>query len=157
MLNKVSFLILSVVISFNSFAGTINQKEENKKMPVSLTAIGIKITEPFTSRGIAHFKVLNKTDQDIEITKITSAEARYIDFYTTTKNDFGAEQVKRTKNVFIKADEETLFDDEGVKVMMTGLKKKYLPGDEVVLKINYKHNGIDNFTVLPIKVYPDYK
>ena len=153
MLNRIIFLFFAILVSFNSFA--LTQAEFNKTIPIEVKPIALKIREPFTSLAIAHLKIVNKTDTDIEIKKVTSDQARHVDFYKTYENDFGAQQVKRTKNIFIKANKTTLFNDGEIKIMLTGLEKKYLPGDEVLLKfylVDY-NRPINAY----IKVHPSYK
>lgn len=148
MLNKI-FIILAMFFSLNSYA--IKQPGDlyKKNTQIELIPQSLHIREPFTALAIAHFEVKNNTNNVAKIKKLTSDQARHVDIYKKTVNDFGAEQLKRAKKIAIEANKITAFDNKEYQVLLTGLKRKYEVGEEVELIIEFEELG-EFTTYLPV-------
>lgn len=121
---------------------------------VKIEPLYVKIREPFTALAIASLKIKNETDRDLKIKKIYSPQARHIGVYHSSINEFGAEQIKRAKNIYIPANKTTKFAEKEYKIMLTGLKRKYEVGEEIDLTIEFE--GLGKYqTYLP--VHANYK
>lgn len=145
-------LAFTLLFSLNSFAESHSMRGE--ELQIILTPEALKIREPFTALATAYLKVENKTPFSIKIKKITSNQARHVDIYQRYINDFGAEQMKRAKNVKIVAEKTTEFKNNEFQIMLTGLKRKYEVGEEVELIIEFEKHG--KFTTY-LPVHANYK
>tara|TARA_Y100001960_G_scaffold331444_1_gene428453 strand:- start:2018 stop:2479 length:462 start_codon:yes stop_codon:yes gene_type:complete len=148
MLNKF-FTILAVFFSLNSVALDQPGDLYKKNTQIELIPDSLHIREPFTALAIAHLDVKNNTDRVAKIKKLTSDQARHVDIYKKTINEFGAEQLKRAKQIAIEPNNTTAFDNKTYQILFTGLKRKYEVGDEIELVIDFEDLGTFT-TYLPV-------
>lgn len=144
MLNRFLIILLAVFVSMSSFAMQTNEQPELVIKPLSA-----KITEPFTALAIAHLQITNNTKEPLKIKKITSKQARHVDIYKKSVNSFGAEQFKRTKGVLIPAGKTTEFNNGDLQIRITGLKRKYMPDEEIDLSFEFDLLDKAYITYLP--------
>ena len=140
MLNKVLFL-LALTLGFNSINANAEIDPTDIKDQVTVIAHLVQIKKPFVSLGIVTLDIKNKTKFDILIKSITSPEAHHAGIYSKYKNEAGANNVKRQKDVFIRAESTTEFAKGDLMVLLTGLKRKYTNFEEIEVTIDFENIG----------------
>jgi copper(I)-binding protein len=137
---KVLFLICALctfVLGNVSIAQTLYSTEPI----VELKPDFVEIKKPYTSSGIAFFKIKNNSDQDLTISGIYSPNARLTKIYEVYHNSIGVEQKKEVKEVNIIALKTTEFSKKTFQVMLAGITERPKSGDELVLEITIKDKG----------------